>query len=555
MTARSRGNAAKSCLTVGVLVAGVSLTACSGSTSGDAPLPSVRPSVVGEATGSMPKLKWGLPYGEPNTIDPPNTAYYSSALVAMNLCDPLLRLNPDYSISDGLASLETPNPTTLRLTLREGVKFWDGKPLTSADVVWSLEHAQASIVGFLYRNVKSIVAVDVATVDINLTQPDALLPKELASFGAGIQQKAFSVKAGQKLGSPSTGVMCTGAFELESWKPGAGITLTANPDYWDDAHRARAKSVTLSFLTDSTALAQALTTGEIDGAYEVPASAVPALRSTSVGRLTLGSPSQQYVGLSPMRTDGPLATAELRKAFYMTINRADIARVPFHNAAEPNYTAINTDAWDNPSTGSAGRDLWSAAYKSFAQERKDWGGKAAIAEAGKLARSAGYDGAPITLAVPAGDTALGQTALLIQESAKKAGFIVKIRSLDPASYSAATTDPAARKDIDMYLNLSFNVAPDPAEAVETFMPGTYFNFIGYDNEDVTRLVKDSRSATDRVTVAKSLIAAQAEYEKNYGFQALVQLSEISFLREGLGGMTTSFAYLSGPSLAEIGPSK
>jgi peptide/nickel transport system substrate-binding protein len=87
------------------------------------------------------------------------------------------------------------------------------------------------------------------------------------------------------------------------------------------------------------------------------------------------------------------------------------------------------------------------------------------------------------------------------------------------------------------------------------MPGTYFNFIGYDNPEVTRLVKDSRSATDQVTVAKDLIAAQAEYEKNYGFQALVQLSEISFLRKGLGGMTTSFAYLSEPSLAQVGPSK
>lgn len=537
---------------VGLLSVG--LAACGANADEDeAPLPSARPSVVGTANGSMDTLTWALPLGEPNTIDPPNTAYYSSALVADNLCEPLLRLNADYSISDGLATLTNPEPTTLRLELRTDVTFWDGTPLTSADVVWSLEHARESLVGPLYRNVDSFRAVDEHTVDIILTQPDALLPKELATFAAGIQQKAFSERAGASLGSPDTGVMCTGPYQLDSWKPGAGITMIANPDYWDSERRAKAQTVELKFLTDSTALGQALKTGEVDGAYEVPAALVPALADIDSGTLTLGAPSQQYVGLSPMRTDGPLSTPELRQAFYMTINRSDLVKGPFHGAAEPNYTAVNTDAWDNPSTGDAGRKLWQDAYDGFAEEREGWGSDAAISDAKELAASAGYDGSPITLAVPAGDQTFSQVAVLIQEQAAKAGFTVKIRSLDPASYSAATTDPAARADIDLYLNLSFNNAPDPTEAMETFIPGTYFNFIGYDNPEVTALVQEARTSSDPTDVARKLVAAQQEYEQNYGFQALVQLNEISFLKKGLGGMTTSFAYLNQPSLASIGP--
>lgn len=538
-------------------VTAVALAACSGGKADRAgsPLPSPRPSVVGTASGTMDTLTWALPLGEPNTIDPPNTAYYSSALVANNLCEPLLRLNADYSISDGLASLSTPDPSTLRLKLRTDVTFWDGTPMTSADVVWSLEHARASIVGPLYENVKSIKAVGKDAVDLEMIRPDRLLPKEFAAFPASVQQKKFSEEAGDKLGTPGTGVMCTGPYQLGSWKPGAGITLKANPTYWDASRAAKASTVSLKFLTDSSALGQALKTGGVDGAYEVPAALVPALTDVDGGTLSLGSPSQQYVGLSPMRTDGALDTPELRKAFYMTISRSDLAKGPFHGAAEPNYTAVNTAAWDNPSTGGAGRKLWQDAYDGFAKDRKGWGSGAAIAEAKKIATSAGYDGEPITLAVPAGDQTFGQMAVLIRQQAGKAGFKVKISALDPARYSAATTDPAARADIDMYLNLSFNVAPDPLEAVTTFAPGTYFNFIGYDNPDVAALISEAKAASDPAAAAGDLVAAQAKYEENYGFQALVQLNEISFLKKGLGGMTTSFAYLNQPSLALIGSQK
>ena len=56
------------------------------------------------------------------------------------MCESLLRQESDSSIGPGLATkVEYTNPTTLVITLRPNVKFWDGAPMTSDDVVFSLE--------------------------------------------------------------------------------------------------------------------------------------------------------------------------------------------------------------------------------------------------------------------------------------------------------------------------------------------------------------------------------------------------------------------------------
>src|SRR5215813_14392684 len=123
----SRGWAA--CAAVAALA---TLAAACSSSSGSATPPATSANLVtgtyGTAKGDLSSLTWDLPYGEPNTIDPPNTAFYSSALIAANLCDPLLRLNPNYSISPNVATYQQPNPLTLVFNLRRGVKFWDGSP-------------------------------------------------------------------------------------------------------------------------------------------------------------------------------------------------------------------------------------------------------------------------------------------------------------------------------------------------------------------------------------------------------------------------------------------
>lgn len=557
---RNRGLARIAPVAVVTAVA-LAATACTAGGGGTNPSGSAsgRDTVMtfGTAKADVDSIAWNLPYGEPNTIDPPNTAFYSSAMVAMNLCEPLTRLNADYSTSDNLATFTKPDDRTLVYDIKSGVQFWDGTKLTAEDVVWSLDHARdpSSITSFLFANVASITATGPLQVTIKLSAPDSLLPVELATFAGAIQEKAFSVKAGKALGTPAVGVMCTGPLAFKSWTPGQQISLVRNDNYWDPARKARTKSATLSFTTDSNSLAQALATGQYDGAYEVPAATIPTLTKTSSGSLVFGGPSQLYLALATTSTKGALANADVRKALFMTIDRAAIAKAVYSGAAEANWTVLNQDSWRNANTPTDAQKTWQSAYTGFQQERSTWGSTAAVTSAKDEASKGGYTGKPIVIATLAGDATLSQVAQYIQAQAKQAGLNVQIKELQAIDYSNAQVDPAARAGLDMILYVSFNAAPNPLEPMLFyFLPDSFYNFTGYSDPAVTKAINAARVTSDPAAQAQLLTQAQASYEKDYLLSSLVQLDELVFLNKRLGGATTSFAYMNMTSLSTIGSS-
>ena len=84
-----------------------------------------------------------------------------------NIFDTLVTLSPDYQVMPGLATKwEFRTPNTYRFTLRSGVKFHDGTPFTSKDVVWSIQRIATQGGGTVGVDAKSAVAVDDLTVDI-----------------------------------------------------------------------------------------------------------------------------------------------------------------------------------------------------------------------------------------------------------------------------------------------------------------------------------------------------------------------------------------------------
>ena len=139
----------------------------------------------------------------------------------------------------GLATVANPSPTIMVFTLRPGVEFWDGHPVTPADVVYSLDRQMNPKIGVIYsavfNRVNSITATSPTQVTITLKQPDYWLAGELSSMPGIIIEKSLAEKAGNNYGTPAGKIMCTGAYMFKSWTPGVGVVAVRNPHYWNRA--------------------------------------------------------------------------------------------------------------------------------------------------------------------------------------------------------------------------------------------------------------------------------------------------------------------------------
>lgn len=82
--------------------------------------------------------------GDPTTMDPHARSDLFVTTFDMNMYEALLRRDRNLKLEPALATAwSNINPTTWRFTLRQGVKFHDGTPLTVEDVIFSAKRATA----------------------------------------------------------------------------------------------------------------------------------------------------------------------------------------------------------------------------------------------------------------------------------------------------------------------------------------------------------------------------------------------------------------------------
>ena len=85
--------------------------------------------------------------------------------ISVNMCETLVRLGEDFSPQPLLAtSWEQVGANTFRFHLRQGVKFWDGTPMTADDVKWSLDRTARGQQGYSFIGEDSTTIVDPQTV-------------------------------------------------------------------------------------------------------------------------------------------------------------------------------------------------------------------------------------------------------------------------------------------------------------------------------------------------------------------------------------------------------
>ncbi|MFC7304055.1 ABC transporter substrate-binding protein [Streptomyces monticola] len=531
------------------LTCALALSACSGGGSAAKAPQEVKLTTTTPAAGKpLDSVTWNLTTGEPTTLDPARVGDYSPSTVGSNLCEPLVRLKADYSYKPGLAtSWHRPDSRTLVLELRKGVTFWNGRPMTSKDVVASLlrqrDPATQAVTPQAFTAVSTIKATGKHQVTVRFKASDQLFVKYLIGGFGQVSEASYLRKAGKAYGTAKGGLMCTGPFELTRWESGESITAVRNDAYWDTSLRPKAKKLTFKFITDQSTLTSALLSGQIDGSYEIPSTTARALRDSKAGHLYYG-PSAQTAYLYPTSGASPLADRRIARALSLVLDRDALIRNVYDGAAQKLKTVIPSMVWKN----SKAADVYAKAYDRLpAVPAVD------LAGARKLVGEAAPKQRTISIAMPAGDQQSLQTLTFLQAGAKKIGLKVDIRQLQPTQMSSLFYDPSVRKGLDATVVVGYVEIPDPVTYAELFTaPGSPLNWINYRNPKVTSLLERAKAAESVEENAKLFGQAQALYSDELPIVPLACPYERVFLNKRLSGAPASFAYINMPWAAHLG---
>lgn len=166
--------------------------------------------------------------------------------------------NPDLSIGYDLATdMQVSEDGMLwTVTIRDDVKFTDGKPLTASDVAFTYNTVKDTSSVNDFTMLEEAVAVDDTTVEFHMAKPYSIWPYTMAIVGI-VPEHAYGPDYGMNpIGS--------GRYIMKQWDKGQQIIFEANPDYYGD--EIKMKKVTVLFMDEDAAFA-AVKSGQVDLAY------------------------------------------------------------------------------------------------------------------------------------------------------------------------------------------------------------------------------------------------------------------------------------------------
>ncbi|GAB3123151.1 ABC transporter substrate-binding protein [Glaciibacter psychrotolerans] len=534
----------------GLVVPALFLTGCSG-----APRPNSAESAVdiprGLATtpagqGEVDTVKWNIETGEPTSLDWIYAYDDSSNLALANMCEGLIRQNEDLSLSPALAEkIDHPDALTTVFTLRQGVTFWDGTPLTTDDVAFSLNrHLEVDAGSYwgvpFYDNVESITASSATDVTVRFSQPDSLFERMLGTAAGVIGSKAFVETQGEAYGTAQGGIMCTGPFAFDSWRSGTSIAMTKNEKYWDPELVPLVKQLTLSFVTDETTITNSLVSGDLDGTYATPLSATETLAKSTTGTLSLGI-SQDWMAIRPTEKIGPMQNLAVRQALSLLLDRDTIAKTVFRGTATASLTPIQPGAWGYET------DAWQAAFDALPAPVFD------VAAATKLIADNDLTGTSLTIAMPADSEAEAKTAEILGAAAKQAGLDLTFTTMPTTSFTELYFDEAARAGFDAFFVQEYGAGVgDPVVSMSEFTPLSAYNYGAYDDPVLTDSVRQALSTTDDAARAELLINGQKRLVEDLPLITIVTPEHRVYMNDRITGATASRAALYYPWAANIG---
>jgi peptide/nickel transport system substrate-binding protein len=383
---------------------------------------------------------------DPDTLFPWKATQFQAVGILTTIYGTLTELDQDLNVVPGIAESWTASDDgmTLTFTLRDGITFQDGTPLTSADVKASLDaikdETTAAVAASSLASVTAVDAPDPKTVVLTLSGPDAGVLTGLASVNLAILPAGATEEA---LNAQPNG---TGPFMLASRTPNESLSLVANPSYWRGAPELA--GVEFRIVPDETSIVSGIESGNIN--FAVLDDPLVAQSAESDGVIIVRTPQLAYHALQLNAQRPPLDDVMVRLAIACAIDRQQVL----------DTAALGEGQVTGPITSPAYRSDPSARPCPTRDVEK---AKSLLAEAGHP------DGITIKTIVSQGEYATSvNEAQNLQAQLAEAGITLELEVLDIDTYVQRWLDA----DFDTAVALNGG-RPDP-----DVMYGRYFTSAG-----------------------------------------------------------------------------
>jgi peptide/nickel transport system substrate-binding protein len=495
-------------------------------------------------TKPVQTVVWAV-YRDVNSLDPIFAFDYPENTADSLMCESLLLQAPGGALKPGLASVSNPSPTTMVFTIRPGAKFWDGHPVTPADVVYSLDrNTDPKLGGFysaVFSRVSSIAATGSNQVTITLKQPDYWLEGELASMPGIIIEKSFAQQQGKNYGTPAGKIMCTGAYMFKSWTPGVGVVAVANPDYWNSSVKPPlVQQITIKGASDVSAFTSAMLTDGIQGSYNFALPTLDQLKGSKSVKVYQG-PGWSTDAFIISSFKGALGDVRVRRALSMALNRQGFISSVYRGAAlMPRWLS-------NPGTFGYGTSVFTAAYDSSPVLNQN------LTEAKKLVQQAGAAGKTITIGTSSQLANIAAVTGAYQAAGQAIGLKVALKSVSAQNFINFFTDPKARAGIDGFPTVNYGDYADPAALLSTVvLPDGSQNYSGFNDPKITSALEQARGTADPNKRAALVAQAEKLSIQQMPWIPNAQPTSLLLLNKSLTGAVASFAYMFAPWANQLG---
>ena len=209
--------------------------------------------------------------GDISSLDPHMSTSSNDIRISFNIFDNLTSRRPDGKLVPALATeWKLQGQQAWAFKLRQGVKWHNGDPFTSADVKFSIDRtydpAAKTRVSTVLTTIERIETPDATTVVIHTKKPDPLLPARLGFYAGQIVPKKYLESVGPDAFNQKP--IGTGPVRFVSWTKDDRVVLDANADYWGG--KPDFDRLIIRALPEMAPRVGALLKGEVDIATQLP---------------------------------------------------------------------------------------------------------------------------------------------------------------------------------------------------------------------------------------------------------------------------------------------